>query len=99
MARKSTANTTPRAKKTSEPIEPVAVSPIPSQVTSEASLPAITASAGAKKTSVNLDDEIRRRAYELYLERKGMAGDPNRDWFIAEREVRSRYSTRRQHSA
>ncbi len=41
---------------------------------------------------VNLDEEIRRRAYELFLERKGAAGDPAADWFVAEREVRARYS-------
>ncbi|MGA9526750.1 MAG: DUF2934 domain-containing protein [Terriglobales bacterium] len=40
----------------------------------------------------NLDEEIRRRAYELYLQRNGMAGDPNRDWFVAEREVRARHA-------
>ena len=47
-----------------------------------------------KKTPVspaNLDEEIRRRAYELFLERKGVAGDPTADWFIAEREVRARH--------
>lgn len=54
----------------------------------------------AKKTSagspnldhVNLDEEIRRRAYELFVERKGVAGDPAADWFVAEREVRARYA-------
>jgi hypothetical protein len=50
------------------------------------------------KTSVNatqasLDEEIRRRAYELYLQRNGNAGDPSRDWFVAEREVRARHAT------
>jgi hypothetical protein len=40
--------------------------------------------------SVNLDEEIRRRAYELFLQRNGAAGDPNADWLIAEREVRAR---------
>jgi hypothetical protein len=41
---------------------------------------------------VNLDEEIRRRAYELFVERKGAAGDPAADWFVAEREVRARYA-------
>ena len=48
----------------------------------------------AKKTqasAVNLDEEIRRRAYELFLERQGVAGDPMADWFVAEREVRARH--------
>jgi hypothetical protein len=54
----------------------------------------------AKKTSpspaspdqVSLDDEIRRRAYELFLERNGVAADPAGDWFVAEREVRARHA-------
>lgn len=40
----------------------------------------------------NLDEEIRRRAYELFLERNGAAGDPNADWLIAEREIRARFA-------
>ena len=43
---------------------------------------------------VNLEEEIRRRAYELYLQRAATVGngngDQNQDWLIAEREVRSR---------
>jgi hypothetical protein len=45
----------------------------------------------------NLDEEIRRRAYELFLARKGAPGDPATDWMIAEREVRARHA--RQDSA
>jgi len=45
----------------------------------------------------NLDEEIRRRAYELYLERRGTAGDQHHDWLIAEREIRARYQ--HEHSA
>lgn len=33
---------------------------------------------------------IRRRAYEIYLERGGGRGDPMTDWITAEHEVRSR---------
>ena len=38
----------------------------------------------------NLHEEIRQRAYELYLQRGGMPGDENQDWLVAEQEVRSR---------
>jgi hypothetical protein len=38
----------------------------------------------------DLEEEIRQRAYELYLERGGTPGNENEDWLIAEREVRSR---------
>jgi hypothetical protein len=32
-------------------------------------------------------EEIRRRAYEIYLERDGLAGDALDDWLRAEREL------------
>jgi hypothetical protein len=39
----------------------------------------------------NLEDEIRRRAYELYLQRGTASGSEAEDWLTAEREVRQRY--------
>jgi hypothetical protein len=38
----------------------------------------------------NVEEEIRRRAYELYLERGRTPGHEREDWITAEREVRSR---------
>lgn len=35
-------------------------------------------------------EEIRRRAYEIYLERRGVGGSPEADWLQAERELRAR---------
>jgi Protein of unknown function (DUF2934) len=40
---------------------------------------------------INLEDEIRRRAYELYKQREPGAGSEADDWFTAEREVMQRY--------
>jgi len=40
---------------------------------------------------INLDDEIRRRAYELYEQRGARGGSEAEDWFNAEREIRQRY--------
>jgi len=40
---------------------------------------------------INLEEEIRRRAYEIYEERGGISGDEHGDWLRAEREVLSRY--------
>ena len=40
---------------------------------------------------INLEDEIRRRAYELYQQREPGAGTEAGDWFTAEREVMQRY--------
>ncbi|PYX57692.1 MAG: hypothetical protein DMG73_12445 [Acidobacteria bacterium] len=41
---------------------------------------------------INLEDEIRRRAYELYEQRGCQSGHEHEDWLIAEREILSRYS-------
>jgi hypothetical protein len=53
--------------------------------------------------NVNLEEEIRRRAYELYLQRKAAGntgnGDENQDWLIAEREIRSRLRSKGHHAA
>jgi hypothetical protein len=51
--------------------------------------PSVTSPNGAKQ---NLDEEIRRRAYELFLQRNGNGGDPNRDWLAAENEVKARHA-------
>jgi Protein of unknown function (DUF2934) len=34
-----------------------------------------------------LEEKIRARAYELYLQRRGMGGSPEQDWLQAQREV------------
>lgn len=46
---------------------------------------------------INIEEEIRRRAYELYQQRGSGAGSEAQDWLTAEREVRQRY--RQQQSA
>jgi hypothetical protein len=40
---------------------------------------------------INLEDEIRRRAYELYEQRGSGSGSEAEDWLAAEREVMQRY--------
>ena len=104
MARKTNGSPTPRSKKTMEsaPVQPAPTLAAPEVIKPEFARPEVrekmqAAGVVAGKTSVNvpqnLDEEIRRRAYELYQQRNGKAGDPNRDWFIAEREVRARHAT------
>jgi len=43
--------------------------------------------------SAEIEEQIRLRAYELYLQRRatagGATGDQNQDWLVAEREIRS----------
>jgi len=67
---------------------PIAVMPVKTAVR-----PASASLSGVSQSTVNLDEEIRRRAYELYLQRNGQDGDPVGDWFVAEREIRARYAT------
>ena len=43
-------------------------------------------------SSVDIEAEIRRRAYELYQERGGTPGHEVEDWLVAEREVLARYN-------
>lgn len=45
---------------------------------------------------INLEEEIRRRAYELSEQRGFTPGYENDDWFNAEREVLSRYHGQQQ---
>ena len=39
----------------------------------------------------NLEDEIRRRAYEIFLQRGPASGSEAEDWLTAEREIKQRY--------
>jgi len=41
---------------------------------------------------INLDEEIRRRAYELSEQRGFTPGHENEDWLIAEREILALYT-------
>ena len=86
MARKTTGNaTTIRGKKTGDSV--------PSEGRKDGK--------PSNVVPINLEEEIRRRAYELYLERRATAGgetgngNENQDWLIAEREIRSRHSQER----
>jgi hypothetical protein len=60
--------------------------------------PRVVAKSDSRMTVVpiNLEDEIRRRAYELYAGRGYAQGHETEDWLIAEQEVLQRY---RQHTA
>jgi phosphoenolpyruvate synthase/pyruvate phosphate dikinase len=48
---------------------------------------------------INLDDEIRRRAYELWEQQGCESGHQEEHWLLAEREILARYSSGRQQSA
>jgi len=44
---------------------------------------------------INLEAEIRQRAYELYEQRGCTGGHEDEDWLVAEREVMARYNQQR----
>jgi hypothetical protein len=99
MARKTTGNgITKRSKKSGVSNSPAAV-----QVAPEVRESGRLANQVPVERPVNLEEEIRRRAYELYLERAATAGngngDQNQDWLVAEREIRSRFGGQEQHTA
>jgi len=48
---------------------------------------------------INLEEEVRRRAYELWEEHGCDAGHDEEYWLSAEREVLGRYPAQRQQSA
>jgi hypothetical protein len=48
---------------------------------------------------INMDEEIRRRAYELWEENGRESGRDEEYWLSAEREVLGRYSAQRHQSA
>lgn len=54
--------------------------------------PALAPENGNGSSLIDLEAEIRRRAYELYLLRGCSPGQENDDWFVAEREIKARHN-------
>jgi Protein of unknown function (DUF2934) len=50
----------------------------------------------AKSLQVSIEEIIRLRAYEIYLERGATPGNPHEDWDVAEREVRAHFGQQAQ---
>lgn len=107
MPRKTNGNTTTRSKKTAGSVPPAEVQVAPivggevsKEVSKEAPKNGKPSNIVPINLNLNLEDQIRRRAYELYLERRATAGsgsgDENQDWLIAEREIRSRLGAQEQ---
>lgn len=55
---------------------------------------AIMKAKGSPEEMARMEEEIRRRAYQLYEERGGQHGFDQDDWLRAETEVRTRYAVR-----
>lgn len=78
MASKTTDNSKRRGKKTASVQSPTVLEP------------RRDAAPGSNFLGHGIEEQIRRRAYELYLERGSTPGNESEDWITAEREVRSR---------
>jgi hypothetical protein len=48
-----------------------------------------TAVAKEAKSSVSLEEKVRARAYELFLQRGGRGGSPEQDWLQAVSEIQN----------
>ena len=76
------------ATNTTRPTAPFTPNP---QQTIQKSMPASEVTAGIEPTF----EEIRKRAFEIYVARGGAPGDPVNDWLRAERELRELRSSQR----
>ncbi|MGE5321338.1 MAG: DUF2934 domain-containing protein, partial [Actinomycetota bacterium] len=59
----------------------------------------VIAENGAAQVQPGIQEQIRVRAYELYLERGGQDGFDRQDWSRAEAEILSRHQRKREKSA
>jgi hypothetical protein len=108
MPRKTSGNTTSsRSKKTAAAVPPAEVQVAPviakeasKEISKEVPKNGKPANVVPINLNLNLEDQIRRRAYELYLERRATSGhesgSENQDWLMAEQEIRSRLSGQEQ---
>ena len=78
-----------------EPVKEVAKT-----VTMESARPEVKAAKRAEPRKnvfpINLDEEIRRRAYELSEQRGFVPGHETEDWLVAEHEILARYTEQQQ---
>lgn len=51
-----------------------------------------TEAAARTQAQPNVEEQIRHRAYELYLQRGGHGGSPEQDWLRAQQEIYDRQS-------
>jgi hypothetical protein len=49
--------------------------------------PAIEVLSEVQVATINVEEQIRERAYELYLQRNGNGGSPEQDWLRARQEI------------
>jgi hypothetical protein len=49
--------------------------------------------------ATTIEDNVKQRAFELYINRGGIHGNDQEDWFLAEQEVRGKMTIQKQTSA
>jgi hypothetical protein len=90
---RATDSTTPKKRTTKTPTEAengtkvVKVAKTTTKSSKNHEVTAMPAVAATSSSAPPLDEQIRIRAYELYLERQGQGGSPEQDWFQAAAEV------------
>jgi hypothetical protein len=85
----SNTGVTPGDAQAHDPAEFKAVSPDMTSRTEEIPIIVAREDVTIEREGDDVEIRIRRRAYEIYLSRRGAPGDPIADWIAAEREVRS----------
>jgi len=85
---------TPTPKKRTRKATPIAGNGAHAENGNGAVAQSVTASSpelsGHTQVISNIDEQIRVRAYEIYLERGGNGGSPEQDWLRAREEVLAR---------
>ena len=81
-ATRATDSTTPKKRTRKAKVEP-------ENGTEVVEVAAQSASTADVEVKPNLEEKIRIRAYELYLQRKGRGGSPEQDWLQAAAEIYS----------
>ncbi len=66
--------------------QPVTTAPAIANTTSEMKAPEVAVKPSREANSIS-EELVRRRAYELYLQRRGQGGSPEQDWFQALQDV------------
>ncbi|MGA9980058.1 MAG: DUF2934 domain-containing protein [Candidatus Sulfotelmatobacter sp.] len=66
-----------------------------SQTKSESRPEIVKAAPRPSVVPFSLEEEIRRRAFELYMQRGATSGSETDDWLVAEREILDRYQEHR----
>ena len=88
--KKRSRKTTPANGNGTEPAQPVTTAPAIADTTSEMKAPEVAAMSSRGANSVP-EELVRRRAYELYLQRRGQGGSPEQDWFQALQDIRGQH--------